>query len=79
MNLNMSYKKTLVTPSVVVVRGRVAKKEGRKLQMNGGFEDEKGEKIAEAGGLWIMMGENVGRSNVGREDVKANLRRNSQS
>jgi acyl-CoA thioesterase FadM len=73
VNLNVSYKKTLITPSVVVVRGRVAKKDGRKLQMKGSFEDEKGEKIAEAEGLWIMMGKDVGRSNVGREDVKAKL------
>jgi hypothetical protein len=42
-----------------------SKKEGRRLQMKGSFEDEKGEKITKAEGLWIMMGKNVGRSNVG--------------
>ena len=75
VNLNMSHQKTLITPSVVVVRGCVAKKEGRKLQMKGSFEDEKGETIAGAEGLWIMMGKNVGRSNVGREEVKGEVMR----
>lgn len=41
--------------------------------MKGSFEDAKGQKIAEAEGLWLMMKKNVGRSNVGREDVKAKL------
>jgi acyl-CoA thioesterase FadM len=64
VNLNVIYKKLLTTPQVVLVLGRVAKKEGRKLQMKGSFEVEKGEKFAEAEGLWIMMEKNVGSENV---------------
>jgi hypothetical protein len=52
-----------------------SKKEGRRLQMKGSFEDEKGEKTTKAEGLWIMMGKNVGRE--GRE-VEV-MRRNPRS
>jgi hypothetical protein len=66
-------RKAFPTPAVVVVRGRVMKKEGRKLQLMGSLEDQNGERVADATGLWLMMAKNVGRSNVGREDVRSKL------
>ncbi|KAK8059388.1 hypothetical protein PG996_009318 [Apiospora saccharicola] len=50
------------TPQIVLVRGRVIKREGRKLHVRGSMEDKNGEVLAEADGLWLCMAENVGRS-----------------
>ncbi|KAK7928193.1 hypothetical protein PG985_005191 [Apiospora marii] len=50
------------TPQVVLVRGRVIKRDGRKLHVRGSMEDKNGEVLAEADGLWLCMAENVGRS-----------------
>jgi hypothetical protein len=70
----VSFRRPLYTPSVVVVKGRVAKKEGKKVYLKGSFEDKDGKKLAEATGLWIMMEKDIGRSNVaGKETLKAKL------
>lgn len=65
--LNVKFKKPMFTPAVVVCRGKVVKVEGRKMLLRGSFEDEGGNVLAEAEGLWIMMERSVGRSNVRRD------------
>jgi acyl-coenzyme A thioesterase PaaI-like protein len=62
--LTTTYRRPIFTPAVVVCRGRVFKREGRKIYVKGIFEDKDGKVYAEANGMWIMMEKNVGRSNV---------------
>lgn len=47
----------------------MTKVDGRKVYLMGSFEDEKGEVLTEAEGLWIKMEKGIGRSNV-RMDSK---------
>jgi len=63
-NLNVKLKKPMFTPEVVVCRGRVVKKDGRKVYLKGSFEDKNGETPAEADGLWICMEKRMGRSKI---------------
>jgi acyl-CoA thioesterase FadM len=60
----VKFKKPLFTPKVVLVRGQVVKREGKKLSLKGSFEDEKGNILAESEGTWIMVNRDIGRSNV---------------
>lgn len=60
----MRFKKPLQTPQVVVVRGLVERKEGRKLYMKGRFEDKNGEVFSEADGLWLMIEKRPERSAI---------------
>ena len=53
--LNVAWKKPLFTPSVTLCRGRVLKKEGRKVFVKGSFHDSEGSMLAEAEGLWILL------------------------
>ncbi|KAK6852761.1 hypothetical protein PG995_011312 [Apiospora arundinis] len=59
-----NYRRPVRTPQVVLVRGRVIKREGRKLHLRGSMEDKNGEVLAEADGIWVCMAENVGRSQL---------------
>ncbi|KAK8051075.1 hypothetical protein PG993_002460 [Apiospora rasikravindrae] len=59
-----NMRRAVRTPQIVVVRGRVIKREGRKLHLRGSMEDRNGEVLAEADGLWLCMAENVGRSQL---------------
>ncbi|KAK8106388.1 hypothetical protein PG999_009747 [Apiospora kogelbergensis] len=59
-----NFRRPVRTPQVVLVRGRVVKREGRKLHLRGSLEDKNGEVLAEADGLWLCMAENVGRSQL---------------
>lgn len=59
-----NYKRPIKTPQVLLSRGRVIKKEGRKLHVRGSIEDKDGNLMAEAEGLWICMPQNVGRSQL---------------
>jgi acyl-CoA thioesterase FadM len=59
--LNVTFKKPLYTPQVVIVRGKCIKKEGRKLHMIGAFEDKDGNVYAEAKGLWLTAEMDIGR------------------
>ncbi|KAI1634905.1 HotDog domain-containing protein [Biscogniauxia mediterranea] len=58
------YRRQIRTPQVVLVRGRVTRREGRKLFVRGTIEDEDGNIMAEGSGLWLSMGKNVGRSQL---------------
>lgn len=43
VNFTTNYRRPVKTPQIVVVRGRVVKKEGRKLRVRGSMEDKDGE------------------------------------
>ncbi|XXG98535.1 hypothetical protein Hte_004859 [Hypoxylon texense] len=58
------YRRAVSPPQVVLIRGRVVRKEGRKLHVRGTIEDKDGNIMAEGEGLWIAMGKNVGRSQL---------------
>ncbi|KAI0171854.1 Thioesterase/thiol ester dehydrase-isomerase [Hypoxylon sp. FL1284] len=58
------YRRAVSPPQVVLIRGRVVRKEGRKLHLRGTIEDKDGNIMAEAEGLWISMSRNVGRSQL---------------
>ncbi|KAL6719814.1 hypothetical protein ACLMJK_001735 [Lecanora helva] len=53
--LNVQWKRPLVTPSVTLCKGRVVKKEGKKVFVKGSFHDAEGNTLAEAEGLWILL------------------------
>ncbi|CAJ2513605.1 Uu.00g017240.m01.CDS01 [Anthostomella pinea] len=59
-----NFRKQIRLPQVVLVRGRVVKKDGRKLHVRGTIEDKDGNVMAEGSGLWLSMGQNVGRSQL---------------
>jgi len=61
VSLTLNFKKPLFTPSVILARGKVVKKEGRKLSLKGSFEDKDGNVLAEAEGTWIMVNRDIGR------------------
>ena len=63
-SLDIKFKKPIFTPAIVVCRGRVVKKQGRKAFVIGSFEDKDGVVLTEAEGVWSLMDHNVGRSNV---------------
>ncbi|KAI1503915.1 HotDog domain-containing protein [Biscogniauxia marginata] len=58
------YRRQVRTPQVVLVRGRVTRREGRKIWVRGVIEDKDGNIMAEGSGLWLSMGKNVGRSQL---------------
>lgn len=62
--MNVQYKKPLLTPQVVIVRGQVQKKEGRKIYVKGRFEDKDGVPFSEADGMWIMIERYAERSDI---------------
>lgn len=64
-SFTINYKKPVALPQVVVVRGRVVKKDGkRKIWVRGRIEDKDGAVLGEGEGLWIEMGRNIGRSQL---------------
>jgi acyl-CoA thioesterase FadM len=62
--LNVRFRKPLYTPQVVVVRGRVQRREGKKLYMKGRFENKDGEVISEAEGMWVMFEKGAESSDI---------------
>ncbi|KAH8687389.1 HotDog domain-containing protein [Tricladium varicosporioides] len=70
-SLTVNFKKSLHTPAVVVCRGRVVKKEGKKLFLKGSFEDKDGNILAQADGIWILVEKEIGRWT---DDASANNR-----
>ncbi|KAK4227838.1 HotDog domain-containing protein [Podospora fimiseda] len=58
------YKRPIKLPQAVLVRGRVVRKEGRKIFVRGCIEDKDGNVMAEAEGVWVAMEKNVGRSQL---------------
>ena len=68
--MTVNFKKPLFTPSVVLVRGQVTKRSGRKLTVKGNFEDKDGNILATADGTWIMVNRDVGRTTNATESAK---------
>ncbi|KAK0715767.1 HotDog domain-containing protein [Lasiosphaeris hirsuta] len=64
VQFNTNFRKAIKTPQVVLVRGRVVKKDGRKIFVKGTIEDKDGNLMAEGDGVWVQMGSNVGRSQL---------------
>ncbi|CZT06241.1 uncharacterized protein RCO7_03282 [Rhynchosporium graminicola] len=60
-SLKVDFKKPLYTPSVVLVRGKVQKKKGKQVFVNGSVEDKDGNVLASAEGLFIMVDRDIGR------------------
>jgi hypothetical protein len=54
----------------VVCRGRVVKKEGKKLHLRGSFQDKDGNILAESRGIWVMMQNDIGRWTDKKKDSK---------
>ncbi|KAK3990067.1 HotDog domain-containing protein [Cladorrhinum sp. PSN332] len=64
VSFTTNYKRPVGVPQVVLVRGRVVKKDGRKIFVRGCIEDKNGNLMAEGEGLWIQMDKNIGRSQL---------------
>ncbi|KAK1759430.1 HotDog domain-containing protein [Echria macrotheca] len=61
---NIDIRKAIKLPQIVMVRARVFRKEGRKIYVRGTIEDHQNDLMAEADGIWVQMGHNVGRSQL---------------
>ncbi|KAM7184504.1 HotDog domain containing protein, partial [Naviculisporaceae sp. PSN 640] len=62
VQLNTKYIRPIKLPQIVLVRGRVVRKNGRKIVVRGTIEDKDGNIMAEADGLWIDKVKEIGRS-----------------
>ncbi|KAK0751123.1 HotDog domain-containing protein [Schizothecium vesticola] len=58
------FRRPIALPQIVVVRGRVARVEGRKIYACGTIEGSDGAIFAEADGIWIKADTNVGRTHL---------------
>ncbi|KAI0888950.1 HotDog domain-containing protein [Annulohypoxylon maeteangense] len=57
-----NFRRAVRTPQIVLIRGRVVRKEGRKLHVRGTIEDKDGNIMAEGDGLWLDR--NIGQSKL---------------
>ncbi|KAI1377777.1 Thioesterase/thiol ester dehydrase-isomerase [Hypoxylon crocopeplum] len=64
VSFTTNFRRAVRTPQVVLIRGRVVRKDGRKLYVKGTMEDKDGNIMAEGDGLWLAMNKNVGRSQL---------------
>ncbi|KAI1334845.1 HotDog domain-containing protein [Xylariaceae sp. FL0016] len=64
VSFTTTYRRAVKLPQIVLVRGRVVRKEGRKIWMRGTIEDKDGNIMAEGQGMWLAMAQNVGRSQL---------------
>jgi len=64
VQFNTRFHRPIKLPQVILVRARVIKREGRKIHLRGAIEDKDGNLMAEADGVWIQMGKNIGRSQL---------------
>ena len=55
--LNVQYKKPVRTPGIILARGKVVKREGRKLWGKGTIEDGEGGVLATSEALFIIVDE----------------------
>ncbi|KAI0150398.1 HotDog domain-containing protein [Xylariaceae sp. FL1272] len=58
------YRQAIQLPQVVLIRGRVTKKVGRKIYAHGTIEDKDGNILCEGHGMWLAMGKDIGRSQL---------------
>ncbi|KAI1083489.1 HotDog domain-containing protein [Whalleya microplaca] len=58
------FRRAIRTPQIVLVRGRVVRKEGRKIWVKGVIEDKDGNVMAEGDGLWLAMNHNIGHTKL---------------
>ncbi|KAI2469414.1 Thioesterase/thiol ester dehydrase-isomerase [Annulohypoxylon bovei var. microspora] len=57
-----NFRRAVRTPQVVLIRGRVIRRDGRKLHVRGTIEDKDGNIMAEGDGLWLDR--NIGPSKL---------------
>ncbi|KAI1461356.1 HotDog domain-containing protein [Annulohypoxylon moriforme] len=57
-----NFRRAVRTPQIVLIRGRVVRKEGRKIHVRGTIEDKDGNIMAEGDGLWLDK--NIGTSKL---------------
>jgi len=74
VSLKVDFKKPLYTPSVVLARGQVVKKEGKKLSLRGSFEDKDENILATSEGTWIMVDRDIGRWTTEEQKEQAKKR-----
>ncbi|KAI1095850.1 HotDog domain-containing protein [Rostrohypoxylon terebratum] len=53
LHFTTRFKRAIRTPAVVLLRGRVVRKEGRKIHVKGTIQDKDGNVMAEGEGLWL--------------------------
>ncbi|KAI1267158.1 HotDog domain-containing protein [Xylariaceae sp. FL1019] len=64
VSLTTEYRQAIKLPQVVLIRGRVTKKAGRKIWAHGTIEDKDGNVLGEAHGMWLAIGKDPGRSQL---------------
>lgn len=57
--LNVSYKRPIPTPAVVLLRGWVEKREGRKIWGKGTVEDEQGNVLSSGDALFVEVSQKL--------------------
>ncbi|KAE8450794.1 hypothetical protein EG329_005707 [Mollisiaceae sp. DMI_Dod_QoI] len=73
-SLKVDFKKPLYTPSIILARGQVVKKEGKKLSLKGSFEDKDGNILTTSEGTWIMVNRDIGRWTTAEQQEQAKKR-----
>ncbi|KAK0722246.1 hypothetical protein B0T26DRAFT_673968 [Lasiosphaeria miniovina] len=56
---NTTFRKAVMTPQVVLVRGRVVKRGGRKITVRGSIKDKDGKVLGEGEGVWVKAGKQL--------------------
>ncbi|KAI2624229.1 HotDog domain-containing protein [Hypoxylon sp. NC1633] len=62
ISFTTKYRRAVMTPQVILIRGRVVRKEGRKIHVKGTMEDKDGNIMAEGDGLWLAMDRDIGHN-----------------
>ncbi|KAI1658539.1 HotDog domain-containing protein [Daldinia decipiens] len=58
------YHRAIRLPQILLVRGRVVRKEGRKIYARGTLEDKNGNVMAEGDGVWLAIERRSGQSKL---------------
>ena len=53
--MNIQYKKPLALPSAALCKGRVVKRDGKKIYVKGSIVDPVGAIVAETDCMWILL------------------------
>ncbi|KAI2782031.1 HotDog domain-containing protein [Daldinia loculata] len=58
------YHRAIRLPQILLIRGRVVRKEGRKIYVRGTLEDKNGNIMAEGDGVWLAIERRSGQSKL---------------
>ncbi|KAI5868507.1 HotDog domain-containing protein [Durotheca rogersii] len=64
LSFTTRFRRAVATPQVVLARGRVVRRDRRKIWVRGTLEDKDGRILAEGEGLWLSMDRDIGRSQL---------------